>query len=461
MLIAISAVLIISACGRGDGDEYKDEPTGEAAILSILIPYDLYQDPLHIATHSLNQELYEHGRIFELEINTFSREDRDIRISRMEALMMAGHHTYDIFPFMSQFNFWRYSQSGFIVDIYTLIDACMHTNREDFFTNAFNLYTVNEGLYAFPLAFSFHHIAINSLLPQEFINTFNSMDAITQAELMSMYLDLQQIDSNDFNTLVIANSFSGLFPNNILTLGVNDFVDFDGRVSHLNSNRFVALLDSIKRTSVAQGFLEYLGNTLSNFSNQRERVRLSQDFMFICDDFVHNSLYVFFESSASYFLYHIPLTNNYEELYVNRYMSMLAYIISSSGNETLAWDFLRHLIAPAIILNDDHRTWTTGNISIPIKQSYLEPSFFAQLDYSSGWLSRYFVGMREAGAERDERIQQALDRLIALTEMPVATIPLVPISIIEEDFSLLLDGVITAEDAALRMHNRISLWLIE
>jgi len=212
--------------------------------------------------------------------------------------------------------------------------------------------------------------------------------------------------------------------------------------------------------NTAQGFLVDLVANVA-FSNRRERERESWRYMFVCDNLDENSLYVFFEPSIPHFLYHIPLTNNDGELYVNRYMPMSAKIISSSGNETLAWDFLRHLIAPATILNDDHRTWAMGNISIPIKRSYLEASFLAQLDYSSSWLFRYFVGMREAGAERDAHIQQALDRLIALTEMPVATIPLVPMSIIEDDLSLLLDGVITAEDAALRMHNRISLWLIE
>jgi len=460
MLIVVSTIFAISACGRGRNDEYNGEPTGEAKVevLSMFIPDGRFQDPLRIAERTLNQELYEHGRAFELEINTFPLEDIQGQISRMETLMMAGH-MYDIFHMLSQPNFWRYSQSGFIADIYTLIDACMHTNREDFFTNAFDIFTINEGLYAFPLEFSFHQFAINSTLPQEFINMFSARDAITHTEVMSMYLNLQQIDNNDFNSLAIANFTSGLFPTHILTLGVNDFIDFSERMSHLNSNGFIAFLDNIKRVNTMQGF--DITAHWTDFSGRSERVRESQQFMIICDNFLRNSLYVFFEPSVSYFLHHTPLSNNNGELHVNRYMLNPVYIISSSGNESLAWDFLRHLIAPASIFNDDHRTWAMGNISIPIKRSYLEASFLAQLDNSSSWLSRYFVGMREADTERDERIQQALDRLIALTEMPVATIPLVPISIIEDDLSLLLDGIITAEDAALRMHNRISLWLIE
>jgi len=460
MLIVLSLIFAISACGRGEDNEDSGEPKREPVIevLSILIPDGLFQDPLHIAERTLNEELYDHGISLELEINTFPLGDIQSQISRIETLMMAGR-MYDIFPMLPQLNFWRYSQSGFIVDIYPLIDACMHTNREDFFTNAFNIFTINDGLHAFPLQFSFHQFAINATLPQEFINMFSTMDTISHAELMYIYLDLQQIDNHDFNSLAIANFTSGLFPNHILELGVNDFIGFNERVSHLNSNGFIAFLDNIKRVNTMQGFdiIAYW----TDFSDRRERVRESLQFMFICDNFLRNSLYVFFEPSVSYFLHHIPLTDNYGELHVNRYMPISAYAISSSGNESLAWDFLRHLIAPATIFNDDHRAWAMGNISIPIKRSYLEASFLAQLDLSSRWLSRYFIGMRETSAERDERIQQALDRLMALAEMPVATIPLVPISIIEDDLSLLLDGVITAEDAALRMHNRISLWLIE
>jgi len=480
LLIVVCTILVLSACGRDRIDDYA--PNGDYAegatieVLSILIPETLLniletfstsQFHFHIAEETLNQELYELNREFELEISTFSWRDIVDLLPRMEVLMMAGE-MYDIFYLMPQQNLWRYSQNGFLADIYTLIDNCSHTNREDFFINALNAFTINDGLYAFPLGFNFEYIAISAEMPQEFVDRFNGMDAITPIELMHMYIDLRSRYPNEFDSLFVArNSFASFNPDFVLERALSDFVNVNEQVSNINSNRFIEFLNSLKHVHDLHGFsvsaqLDFMIRT-SGLCTVGERQRGSVRYMFNSDNVFLNSIFAYFEPSRQSFLYHIPLVNNYGELYLSGFNRPHAFSIAATGNAALAWDFLRHLIVPMAVTTNyrQPRGWNT--LTIPIKRSYFESNFLSTIyrSFRADAVSLQFTGMGEGDPGREERIQRALDIHTAFSEMPVATIPLVPISIIEEDLSLFMDGVITAEDAALRMHNRVSLWLIE
>jgi len=458
-------MLIVSACGCGghedditDNDNAGDAPS---TVLSILIPAEYPRSPFNIAEATLNQELYELGRAFELEISTFRYEDTAHQIARLEAMMMAGE-SYDLFLLNRGHNLWRFAQSGLVADIYELIDNCRHTNREDFLNNALNAFTINEGLYAFPLRLTFDHIAINSTLPQEFISRFYNMDTITNTEAMSMYLELLNNYFDDFGLLNISNTVSNFFAEDILARALNDFVNLSEGISFLNSSGFVTFLDRLRQVQEVQGFPTVRFVSTTGFSGRRVRQQESRQYMFIDDQMLQNSLYIFFEPNPNhlYFLHHIPLSNEAGEIYINRFWGARAFSIASTGNESLAWDFLRHLIESFAVVDNNYLSHNL-TMSIPIKRSHLESHFMSMLYHSRYRLSLSFVGMDEYDDERDKRIQQAWERFVAFSEMPVATIPLVPIDIVEDDLSLFMDGIISAEDAALRMHNRISLWLIE
>jgi len=476
LLIIACAILVLSACGRDRTDDYTfngDYAEGTTVeVLSILIPetilnigepFSASQFHFRIAEETLNQELYELNREFELEISTFSWRDIVDLLPRMEVMMMAGE-MYDIFYLMPQQNLWRYSQSGFLANIYTLIDGCRHTNREDFFINALNAFTINDGLYAFPLGFNFEYIAISVEMPQEFIDRFYGMDAITLAELIHIYIDLQSRYPNDFDSLFVArNSHASFHPDFILERVLSDFVNINELVSNLNSGRFVEFLNSLKHVHDVQGFsaARYTWARSSGLCSIGERQLGSMQYMFNSDNVFLNAIFAYFEPNRQSFLYHIPLVNAYGELFLSGLNRPHTFSIAATGNATLAWDFLRHLIAPMAVTTNYHQPRMWSALTIPIKRSYFESNFLSTIYSSSHWVAQQFVGMGEGDEGREERIQRALDIHTTFSEMPVATMPLVPIEIIEEDLSLFMDGVITAEDAVLRMHNRVSLWLIE
>jgi len=55
MLIVISIIFAISACGRVGDDEYNKESTGETTteVLRILISNIRFQDPLYVAAYTI------------------------------------------------------------------------------------------------------------------------------------------------------------------------------------------------------------------------------------------------------------------------------------------------------------------------------------------------------------------------------------------------------------------------
>jgi len=468
----IFIIFVLSACGRNRVDDYipngdyEDDATLD--VLSILIPDSFRLHYFRTAETTLNQVLYEFNKEFELEIVTFPWNDIDNHMTRMAVTMMAGE-MYDIFLLMPQHhNLWHFSQSGFLANIYTLIDDCRHTNREDFFINALDAFTINDGLYAFPLHFKFEYIAISAAMPQEFIDRFYEMDAITPAEMMLMYTDLRSTYPYDFDSFYVARNVKSLFSDLVFERMLSDFVNINERVSSINSNGFIALLDSIRHVHDMQGFsTEWHGTSWSSgFCSFGDIRQASMRYMFNSDTAFLNPIFAYFEPINHNFFHHIPLLNAHGDLYIANYYAnytSVPYVfsIAATGNEALAWDFLRHLIVPLVVESIDRYPMHPHALSFPIKRSYLESNFLAAIHHASFWIPQRFVGMGEEDEGREERIRRALDIHTAFSEMPVATIPLVPISIIEEDLSLFMDGIITAEDAALRMHNRVSLWLIE
>jgi len=469
LLIVICAIIFLSACGRNRVDDYTPngyyEEDATLEVLSILIPDVTYgMHRFRTAEATLNQELYELNREFELEIVTFPWHDFDNQMARLAVMMMTGE-MYDIFYLMPQHRLWHFSQSGFLADIYTLIDDCTHTNRENFFTNALDAFTIYDELYAFPLHFKFEYIAISAEMPQEFISRFYDMDTITPTEMMLMYIDLQNKYPYDFETFFVARNPLSIFSDLVFERIWGDFVNINERTSNINSNEFVALLDSIRHVHDMRGFSTgWHGRTQTPGFCPLANIRLASiQYMFNSYSTLLNPIFAYFEPTNQSFLHHIPLSNAHGELYLSMSNHYRPYVFSvvSTGNEELSWRLLRHLIAPMVVESIYRYPMRPHTISFPIKRSHLESNFLWTIYHASYWMPQRFVGMGEEDECREERIQRALDIHTAFSEAPIATIPLVPISIIEEDLGLFMDGVITAEEAALRMHNRVSLWLIE
>jgi len=408
----------------------------------------------------MNQQLLEYGQEVRVEVSTFSFEERLDIVTRMNVMMMAGD-SYDLFYFSPvDRSIWRHSQSGFLANIYTLMDESPNTNREDFFTNVLDAFAIDGNLYAFPLSFGFYHIAINSTLPQEFINRFAEKETVSRSELMHMYLDLQHLHGNGYSHLLLADPFVEFSPQSMLPRAVSDFVDFYNKTANLIDNRFADFFTAIRHVQDFQGFRRDGSRIVRfNFPDSYRRIQNAKQYMFISDSIGDHLLYSFFQQQSPLFLHHTPLATDDGRLLLNPDMDLFpVFSIPIGGQQALAWEFLQHLIRPMVVQIYGFRDRV--NFQIPIKRSYFHSNFSVAFKNLTDVISDYFEGMGNA-ADRETIIQNAKDKLAALSELPMATVPLVPFDLLEDDFNQMLYGLITPEVSAQCMNNRVALWLIE
>ena len=494
-VFTIAILLIISSCGREGADEpdshaeespniteesysnYNDKATHAAEpyqdvfynmpahVLSILVPDYLMHPamgtPFRRAEESMRQMWAETGQRFELDVTTMAFDSFSYMITRLEVMMMAGD-AFDMFYVIPGLhNIWRYSQAGFLADIYALMDESPNTSREDFFTNVLDAYAIDGGLYVFPLNFSLQYFAINATLPQEFIDRFIKKNTVSYAELMLMYLDLQREFGDEYGHLLISCNVGAMYSTGVLVRKISDFIDLNTRVSYLNDNSFADILANIQHVQAIGGFGIDRGVAFAGPIPDRRRRRIdSEQFIFISDSLTRHPFYVFFEPNAQYFSHHIPLANHEGGLLLNPLQQIApAFAIYSDGESALAWEFMQHLIPVMTMIVPENINRT---MAIPIKQAYLVPHFSALFEEYADLLHDHFnfLGMQD-GNEREDSIHHAMERLWAFAQMPIASMPWVPAGMFEDDLDQLLRGLITPRDAAVRMHNRMALWLIE
>jgi hypothetical protein len=362
-----------------------------------------------------------------------------------------------------------YARSGFLVDIYTLIDECQHTSRDDFFTQALTAYEMDGGLYLFPLSFGFKYISINANLPQSAIDRFTQLSAISMRQLFELYHEIIAEYGNEFGHLNFLQDMDMI----IMRSGIlNGFVDFDTRASNLMDEDFISLLEHWAPLDPWDdiGFFTMI---ITHPANSIARLQdLAGNYMFMVDTASLNPSYAFLTPAEVHFKHHIPLTDEAGRLLINNspgvYNPNWATVcITTVGDSALAWEFTRYLIAtysqPAHMVEG---RWGHNSFASPILRSLYERHISRALEsfaMPSGPAARRV--WRVAAQEPDElmrEINNVLPRLAAYNEMPLVLMDaLIPYSLHNYTLNYLSLGLITAADAAQQLHNSITLWLME
>jgi len=171
---------------------------------------------------------------------------------------------FDLFFADPRFPLYEMIQDGLLVDIFTLMDFTPH----DFYFEALQTLTVNNGLYLFPLGFGFQYVSINSnWAPERFVERFNSYETITVSQMIDIYLEIarnhtihhdMEVDNlqiiNRITTLDgipgpislhLSNCRDHTFPEFLVWNAIMDYVDLNNRTSNLTDPGFVAFLEKL------------------------------------------------------------------------------------------------------------------------------------------------------------------------------------------------------------------------
>jgi hypothetical protein len=375
-------------------------------------------------------------------------------------------------------NVFDFARSGFFADFYTLIERCTRTNLEDYYTHVLQEFEMLGMLPIFPLGFSFQYIGISEYLPSSVVNEFANLPFLTRMQLVNIYLEFRENypDYDNFSAGLPWNmtSFWGLFNNN-----APNFINLATRTSYLNTPEFISMLIELEEMFSDDPFQGGFGSSVSLPISHVTWLRESaNEVMFITHDMGLNPTHAFITTDESPFIHYRPLTDEAGRLIIDleggwHHPNWATVAITNGSNADLAWEFVHYLIdafanpvGRATVMPGwgASAPWGMGALTTPIRRDLAQTHVRRTFEHVLGNHAWAFGGF----TEQDERYfpslaEEAAVRFLAYSERPVSlTTTLFPMQMLSsEHLSEFMTGMISADVAAQRMHNRISLWLIE
>jgi len=481
-------LLLLSACGNAAIPEAQIEADSHHRTLHVLA-LNVYTAVLRQAESAINQSWADEGRAFTLELTSYTPDEREHILSRLQTALMSGQG-YDMF-FWDGHPLMIHSASGLFADFYALIDQNPTTSREDFYTNILEAWEFDGGLYIFPLSVEFMYVGISSKIPEAFIDRFTQHSTITTRELMRIYLDLHQAYPEEFSHMAF-----GRGTDFNLHSAMGSFIDFEKGNAYISRSAFASFLEDMRQISDMSIAVDYTNirwpyeAMIAGLSHYYTFLTLGRDWWFA------DPLGALFDPPVPSFLHFIPLADEHGRLIIEQYNrngywfdtfigdwhytlspAWGSVSISAAGDGALAWEFIQYIISamvnhharPAAPGTPVHylRYFGSHNLMSPIKSTYLRPhlrSYFYRVFEDVMTMDnarRRFYGLSVMPDERRLEIEAAIDRLEAFNKMPAVVMPYLPGSLYEGPLEEFMLGRIHARQAADIIHNRVALWLIE
>jgi maltose-binding protein MalE len=444
--------------------------------LTVLARAEDYRDEvLRQAADLLNDTWAREGReyVFALDLNSYEFRDSSQTYARLQTELMAGRGP-DMFLYTWQ-PVREFARNGYLVDIYQLMDESPRSGRDDFFTQALRAYELDGGLYMFPLSFGYQYVSINANLPQFILDRFSQLSTVRASELFSLYHDLISDYGDEFGHLKITQSWNMIEMRNMLFSG---FIDFDTRTSNLMDERFISILEAWAPLCPWDG--STFGTTQASWGEQLNSAEILEDvadyYMFIFEGQMLQPANAFLTTYQTSFVHHIPLTDEWDRLMlVNRSSPLTSnwanVCITAAGDSALAWEFTQHMIlAHSQPTPEASRGayWGNESLTSPIQRSLFRGHIERALETVTLPRRIDHLGNTRTHVptlhpeELTRQINNAVARIATFNEMPMAvTNPHIPYALIGGTLDSVSWGGITAREGAQRLHNAITLWLME
>jgi len=507
LFILATILFLMSASACGSQNEEPDSINGsilqdpapierEYRTISAFLPICLLGNDastrLRNVERLMNQDMRSRNKpyVLDFELSSFNPSDwndMEMQLTRLNTQFMAGH-SYDIIALHPLFPIQSWMRSGFLANMYTLMDNCYLFGREDYFENVLAAFEFNEGLYVLPVGFGFEYVGINARMPERFIHQFMAYDTISFQNIIDIYYELMMSEySSTVEHFALRQTGSRLFDIEFLiNMEIANYVDFYNRDSLLMDGGFESFLTSIKRIS-AFGTSPKLSR-VAMFGSETVRTatrilpRFYDELAFLFEG--KNGtipIHVFFDAVSPSFLNFIPVSDGNGNLVIDHFnlnYNTMTFSISNNRNSALAWEAVQHLSTLLMTTPGSHGLVNT--LSIPVRRynaHYAVMNTFETLINHNGSTMERFYGicldstMCDCCTQGDtclcesvkaETIQTAVYEILRLAEMPmVIANSYIPSSLYADFIDSYMRGIISAPEAVRNIHNRIALWLIE
>jgi multiple sugar transport system substrate-binding protein len=371
-------------------------------------------------------------------------DDWDRYLAQVGAQLMAG--TADDIIEASGFSYKDLSERGLIVDLLPLMQNDPNFVEDDFFMNVFRAFEYRGGLYTFPTSFIYYFVGVNNTVSEELIERFKQHETITNRQLLELYFDFADTDTfflrEDLDALTFVSDH------------LRTFVDYENRTAYFNTDDFISLLTYVREATNPQRVADgRLGHRVNWDPTGAANPEFYRRYVFMLTE--HGNYNAFFPiTNRELFTHYIPLVT--DDGYIPMISSNSFFINSASENIELAWEFLKFL-ATDDVLNDLRPTRSR----FPIKREHFRSHTPA---YISMWVTHLRANDFIIEGETQDIAENIVSTIENWNEMPMLPLDYGSDNLremISETLTSFHHGLLTAEQAAEELQNRVTLYLME
>jgi ABC-type glycerol-3-phosphate transport system substrate-binding protein len=346
---------------------------------------------------------------------------------------------------------------GLVVDLLPLMQNDPDFNEDDYFMHVIDSFKYRSGLHVFPMQFDYTLIGINTFNldevsgrnPEEIIERFRQLETISYRQMLDLYIGLENRDG--LYVSLAANALDHI----ISSLSI--FIDFENNIANFYSDEFIRTLNDWREVTdpllIAGGRLPISRSGSFTGVNRAAQIERASRYLFAAYG-MGLSYDVFFpHTEQELFTHFIPLATCDGEILVHTGRAF--FINSASYNVELAWEFLKFLATDMYVYN----RFPTG---IPTNRDKFRNTISHSISNAIGVWTReerlFDVG------DIDELTESIYEKVSVFNEMPMrhSTEYWGAHSVMmSEIITSFYHGVLTAEQAALELQNRISIFLME
>jgi len=323
--------------------------------------------------------------------------------------------------------------------------------------NFFEAMSVNGQMFAFPATYSFNYIVANSQVPG-LVEAFSQYDSISLWDMVELYEQF----APQYRSMYLFSEMDIFY---VVWSVLHDFLDLQSDVVDFDNQAFIDLITWARDNTPPREIRRHLQvlHTEDRGNTHGAELFFSQHYLFRTIPVYFFEYFPVLESDTI-FLNPLPVVNANGDLvaWVNR-----EYVLNAGATpiqQLLALDFMMFMNNP-----DDVTMWLAhrdyyGNI--PTNNPKLQ--FTAETTFLN-MINQYFTGpsahtQHQMAVSREEAVVMLYEEMARIREMPKADSRFAP-QMIRDTLSEILgqfqDGLITAEQAAQDLQNRLTLILME
>jgi len=362
--------------------------------------------------------------------------------------LMAG--TADDLISAQGFDYRAPSTQALLADWFPIMRADPEFNNNNFFMNVFDAMASNGRLYSLPIAFNATGLAYNTTIPGV-SEEMSGRSNITMSEVHAIHRAFAPDD------IFIDSSYDVLLATGFQ---IHSFIDFENRTASFNTPAFINFITESRKLTHPD---KQVGWTFASTYYSPE-VMAENSHKYLFQQLFTGDPFQFlipFEEKMT-FNGNIPIANKRGEVLVNAFPSYVLNGRTSPEVQAVAWDFIRFLLDPAIYQMDEEAGFFPWVSMIPVYRPLLRFNLERQIP---GWMDHFNenYGWRLV-FDQEETIEYVYNRINELGRIDIADRVYVPNSIseiLQEVIIQFHDGLVTAEQAAEDLQNRITLALME